>query len=85
VNVGTGRGVSVAEVATSVARLVGREDLLRLGALAATDDAPAVVADVTRLRDDVGFEPHYDLERGLRETVEWWLSESDAGSRPVTQ
>jgi nucleoside-diphosphate-sugar epimerase len=85
VNVGTGRGVSVAEVATSVARLVGREDLLRLGALAATDDAPAVVADVTRLRDDVGFEPHYDLERGLRETVEWWLSESDAGSRPVTR
>ena len=84
VNVGTGRGHSVADVATTVARLVGREDLLRLGAIEATDDAPAVVADVTRLRDEVRFSPRYDLEEGLRDTVAWWLSAFGASSRPAT-
>ncbi len=71
VNVGTGDGTQVAEVARTVARLVGREDLLRVGAVPG-DDRTRVVADMTRLRDDVGFTPRWGLEDGLRDAVEWW-------------
>ena len=67
---GTGRGVSVAEAATLVARLAGREDLLRVGARAGAEDRSRVVADVARLRDEVGYAPRYDLETGLRATVD---------------
>jgi nucleoside-diphosphate-sugar epimerase len=71
VNVGTGQGAPVAEIARTVARLVGREDLLRVGAIPGEDET-RVVADTTRLREEVGFTPRYELEKGLREAVDWW-------------
>jgi nucleoside-diphosphate-sugar epimerase len=73
VNIGSGQGSSVANVATAIARILGREDLLRLGCLASGDeDSSTVVAATTRLFDEVGFSPAYDLETGLEDTVEWW-------------
>ena len=72
VNIGTGVGSSVAEVATAVARLIGREDALRIGALDSPDGDTRVVADVRRLRDEVGFVPRFDLESGLQDAVDWW-------------
>ena len=74
VNIGTGRGSSVAEVATAVSRILDREQLLRIGGLPGDEDAPApkVIADVSRLRNEVGFTPRYDLETGLRDTIDWW-------------
>jgi nucleoside-diphosphate-sugar epimerase len=72
VNVGIGHASSVADVATTVARILDREDLLRIGA---GDEQSKIVADVTRLREEVGFVPHYDLETGLRDTVDWWRSQ----------
>jgi nucleoside-diphosphate-sugar epimerase len=71
VNVGSGEGVSVAEVAEAVARIVGRPELLWLGALPG-GDRTSVVAAVSRLRDEVGFRPRLSLEQGLRDAVEWW-------------
>jgi nucleoside-diphosphate-sugar epimerase len=71
VEIGTGRGTPVAEVARKIARLLGREDLLRVGALAGDDDS-RLVADTARLRDEIGFTPRYELEEGLRDAVEWW-------------
>jgi nucleoside-diphosphate-sugar epimerase len=71
VNVGSGVGTSVTDVAEAVARIVGHPDLLRLGTLPG-DDRTTVVAAVDRLRDEVGFVPRLSLEQGLRQTVEWW-------------
>jgi nucleoside-diphosphate-sugar epimerase len=71
VEIGTGRGTAVAEIARMIARLLGREELLRVGALPG-DDESRVVADTARLRDEVGFTPRYELEEGLRDAVEWW-------------
>jgi len=71
VNVGTGHGARIADVARTVARLLGREDLLRVSAVPG-DDRTQVVADTTRLLDEVGFAPHWELEDGLRDAVEWW-------------
>jgi nucleoside-diphosphate-sugar epimerase len=71
VNVGTGHGEPVAEIARTVARIAGREDLLRVGALPG-DDETVVVADTTRLCAEVGFTPRYGIEEGLRDAVEWW-------------
>jgi nucleoside-diphosphate-sugar epimerase len=92
VNVGTGDGSPVVDVATTIARILGREDLLRIGALPADDAAPRVVAAVRRLHEDVGFVPRHDLETGLAETVEWWralgavdLTGPGEGNRPVTR
>jgi len=71
VNVGSGEGTTVAEIARAVARIAGSEELLRLGALPG-DDRTSVVASTERLRDEVGFVPAFTLEAGLRDAVEWW-------------
>jgi nucleoside-diphosphate-sugar epimerase len=71
VNVGSGVGASVAEIAGSLGRIVGRPDLVRLGVLPG-DDGTQVVAATGRLRGEVGFTPRYGLDEGLRDAVEWW-------------
>jgi nucleoside-diphosphate-sugar epimerase len=72
VNLGSGQGSSIAEVATAIARTLGREDLLRIGARPAREEAPRVIADIARLRDEVGVTPKHDLVSGIEATVAWW-------------
>jgi nucleoside-diphosphate-sugar epimerase len=71
VNIASGEGTRVADVAETIARIVGRPELLCLGGLPG-DDRTSVVASVARLRDEVGFVPRLSLEQGLRDAVEWW-------------
>jgi nucleoside-diphosphate-sugar epimerase len=80
VNIGTGRGASIAGVAATLARIVGREDLLVIEPPRPGTTASTLVAYVRRLHDEVGFVAKYDLENGVEQTVEW-LSERGAGSR----
>ncbi len=76
VNIASGRGVALGDVATEIAWQLGREDRLRLGALPTRPDEPsALVGDARRLRDEVRWQPRLDLAAGLRETIEWWRGE----------
>lgn len=73
VNIGAGEGATVGEVVALVARAAGRPDLLDVGALSPRlGDPAALVADVARLREEVGFVPAIGLEEGLAATVAWW-------------
>ena len=58
VNVASGDGIAIADLARAIAALAGRPELLRLGARPdPAGEAPRMVADVSRLRDEVGFGP----------------------------
>jgi nucleoside-diphosphate-sugar epimerase len=73
VNVGSGKPVTVGTVVDEVARATGRPDLVRRGALPKREGEPAkLVADVRRLREEVGFTPRFDLESGIKNSVSWW-------------
>jgi nucleoside-diphosphate-sugar epimerase len=73
VNIASGEGVRLADVIASIAAEVGRPDLIRRGALPRREGDPAkLLADVSRLREEVGFEGGTALERGIRDTVAWW-------------
>lgn len=72
VNIGTGEGRSIRDIAETLARLSGRPDLLSMGALPdRPGEVPRMVADTARLRREVGFAaaPETDaaLARLLRE------------------
>lgn len=72
-NIGSGKAVTLRHIIETVGRLAGRPDLLRIGALPArANDSPLVVADIAKIRADVGWQPRFALEDGLRDTVEWW-------------
>jgi nucleoside-diphosphate-sugar epimerase len=73
VNIGSGKPVRLAEIAERLARSAGRPDLLDLGALPdRPDEPPFIVADARILREEVGFEPQFDLEAGLARALDHW-------------
>lgn len=73
VNVASGDGVPLRQVIELVAEAVGRPELLEIGALEQRPGEPeSLVADVARLRDEVGFTPRISLREGVEQAVEWW-------------
>lgn len=61
VNLGTGRGVALREIAAAVARAVGAELRVRVGP-AVADDPPVTLADTRRCRALLGLVPKTDLD-----------------------
>ena len=73
VNIASGRSRPIRDVVTLIGQLTGKPELIALGARpAAANDPPELTADVARLRDEAGFKPFWDLEPGLRQTIDWW-------------
>ena len=73
VNIGSDERRAVGEVLGEIARQIGRPELIRLGARNAhPDEPPLLIADVARLRAEVGWRPRFTLGAGLADTVEWW-------------
>jgi nucleoside-diphosphate-sugar epimerase len=70
VNVASGEGRSLRELCAIIADLAGRSgENLRFGALPDRDEPPFMVADVTRLREEVGFTPPESLRQRLSSIV----------------
>ena len=81
VNVASGEAVTVRAIVEELAAAAGRPELPRHGALPDREgDPPRLVADVARLRDEVGFSPRIGLAKGLRETLDWLRSGGRGGS-----
>jgi nucleoside-diphosphate-sugar epimerase len=73
VNVGSGKPVTVREVATAIGSVLGRQDLIEFGGLAVETSEPIFVcANNRRLTETTGWLPRYDLEKGLQSTINWW-------------
>jgi nucleoside-diphosphate-sugar epimerase len=72
-NMASGEPVRIRELVEHVADAAGRPDLLRLGERSAAPGEPAALtADVTRLRNDVGWAPSRSLRAQVDQTVAWW-------------
>lgn len=68
VNIASGAPHAIADIANTLGELSGHPEWVRLGALDdRPNDPPVLVADVTRLRQEVGFAPSLSLKEGLRE------------------
>jgi UDP-glucose 4-epimerase len=75
INGGTGRSISVREVAGMMVALFGARGHLRFSREIRSGDPPEYEADVTQLVR-IGFKPAWTLEAGLRDYIEW-LGKSD--------
>ena len=71
VNVGTGKDISIAELAELVSRVVGYEGTLDYD-VSKPDGTPRKLLDVSRLTE-LGWKPAWSLEDGIRATYEWYL------------
>jgi nucleoside-diphosphate-sugar epimerase len=78
VNIGSGVAVRVEQVARRIAHV------LDAGALLSIEPGPPrdalVLADTTRLREEVGWQPPTDIMADLDATIRWWQSAPDTGT-----
>jgi nucleoside-diphosphate-sugar epimerase len=73
INIGSGDGPSLREIGELIARSLGHEDLLEVGAIPMQPDEPgSLIADVGRLRNELGWRPRITLSGGLDEVIAWW-------------
>jgi nucleoside-diphosphate-sugar epimerase len=73
VNIGSGKPVSIQDLVLKIAKILGTEMDIRMGAIPAREDEPPfIVADVTRLKKEVKWVQKYSLEEGIADAITWW-------------
>jgi nucleoside-diphosphate-sugar epimerase len=79
INVASGQPIALREISERIAGLLGRRDLLQLGAIpAASTDTPLVVADMSHAAKVMPqWQPRVSLDDGLAASIRWWR-EQDA-------
>ena len=75
-NIGTGKDVTIRELAQTMARVVGFTGALEFDA-SKPDGAMRKLLDVTAM-SDLGWRYQIDLERGLSETYQWFVEHFSA-------
>jgi nucleoside-diphosphate-sugar epimerase len=82
INIASGQAIALKDIASKIGELLGRTELIRWGAIpAATGEPQLLVADVRRLRQEVGWRPEFTLDQGLAKTVRWWKHSGLKGLR----
>lgn len=76
INVGTGKDVTICEMAETMNRVVGFEGELTFD-ITKPDGAPRKLIDVTRL-SAMGWNYSIELDEGLQHTYEWYLTSGAA-------
>ncbi|WP_420587377.1 NAD-dependent epimerase/dehydratase family protein [Ruegeria sp.] len=70
INVASGTTLAVRDLIDEVATQLDGSDLVRLGAIPrSAQDPDCLAADVTRLRDEVGFVPEHDVASGVAAVI----------------
>ncbi|MCY1220821.1 GDP-L-fucose synthase [compost metagenome] len=75
INVGTGKDCSIRELAETLAKVTGFNGRLSFDS-SKPDGAPRKLMDVSRL-NALGWEASIDLENGLRDAYQWFLSHQE--------
>lgn len=91
-NVGTGHGFSVKQVLDAVERVTGRK-VPHVIAARREGDPPSLVADSTKLQNELGWRPEFSSIETIVETAWKWangphppaVNERASGSRPQSQ
>jgi GDP-L-fucose synthase len=74
VNLGSGREISIRDLAGLIARHVGFEGPVEWDT-SQPNGQPRRMLDVTRAKDRFGWEARVDFDEGIRRTVQWWETE----------
>jgi len=77
VNIASVQPVALKTIIYTIADLLGKRYLVKLGVLPTPENEPSfLVADVRKLNQQVGWKPKITLEAGLKSTIEWWKNTS---------
>jgi len=68
-NIGSGKPVTINQLAKLILKLMGKEDLKPVNTTPRPGDIRHSVADITRAREVLGFKPRIGLEEGLQSLI----------------
>lgn len=71
VNIGSGEGITLGDIAYKIANIFEKSELLEFGALPYFKESSHIVADISVLKA-LGWEQQVDWETGLARTIDWW-------------
>jgi nucleoside-diphosphate-sugar epimerase len=72
INIANGERISLNELLEKLKQLTGKPDVKAKYLDARAGDIRHSLADITRARELLGFEPKVDLVTGLKLTLDWW-------------
>jgi GDP-L-fucose synthase len=73
INIGTGKEITIAELVSCVTRLMNFSGDIVYDTTK-PDGQPRRCLDTSKAKELLGFEARTELEQGLRQTVDWYLS-----------
>lgn len=76
VNIGSGESISLKMMTSEIAALMDRRGQIECGKGKDESKDKVILADVSRLRKELGWHHTYGMEQGLIETIEWWKNEA---------
>ncbi len=74
INIAKGKQVSLNQLLDRLKQLTGKEDVIADYREPRAGDVRHSLADISRARSLLGFEPKVDLQTGLQLTIDWWKS-----------
>lgn len=72
INIANGERTTLNELLDVLKKITGRTDVAPEYKEPRAGDVRHSLADITRAREMLGYEPQVGLEEGLRNTIEWW-------------
>jgi len=75
-NIGSGKETSINTLTNIILKIADREDLVPEKGPERAADFGRCLADVTKARKVLGFNPKITLETGLKRTIDWWKESS---------
>jgi UDP-glucose 4-epimerase len=78
-NIASGTETSLNDLAASLLRAMGSTAPLEYGPERGVNPVPKRLADISKAKRLLGFEPSTSLERGLERLVAWWLVDGRRG------
>jgi nucleoside-diphosphate-sugar epimerase len=73
INIASGLPISIKDVVLNIAIQLNQYELVKLGALSLSKNEPSLlVGDVSRMTKEVGWGPEFNLDHGLKQTIDYW-------------
>jgi dTDP-L-rhamnose 4-epimerase len=70
-NVGSGKPISIVEIANLLIKLLGKDLKPEITYKFRKGDVRHCYADISKIKEKIGFEPETTLEEGLKKLIEW--------------
>jgi GDP-L-fucose synthase len=73
INIGSSEEITIGELAKTILDIMNKSNVKIVYDTSKPDGMPRKVADVTKMRNFLGFKPKISLYQGLKATIEWFL------------